>query len=51
MADESLPPDAANRIADAVEDIERNVARLRELRDISREAYTAADRQDLRDAV
>lgn len=51
MDDENLPADAVNRIADAIEDIERNVTRLRELRDVSREEYTADDQQDLRDAV
>jgi len=30
MSADDLPPDRANRIADAIEDIERNVIRLRE---------------------
>lgn len=48
---DGLPPDRANRIADAVESIERDVVRLRELQAISREEYGADDNQDLRDAV
>lgn len=48
---DDLSAGSVNRIADAIEDIERNVTRLRELRDISREEYLAEDRQDLRDAV
>lgn len=48
---DDLPPDRANRIADAVESIERDVVRLRELQAISYEEYGADDNQDLRDAV
>lgn len=48
---DELPADRANRIADAVESIERDVVRLRELQAISREEYGAEDNQDLRDAV
>lgn len=52
MADrDELPPDRANRIADAVEAIERDVLRLRELRGTSRDEYGDEDNQDLRDAV
>lgn len=40
-----------NRIVDAVEDIERNVERLRELRNVSFSEYTSEGNQDLRDAV
>jgi uncharacterized protein YutE (UPF0331/DUF86 family) len=48
---DEFPSDRANRIADGVEDIERNVSRLRELQALSRAEYTAEDEQDLRDAV
>lgn len=46
-----LPPARANRIADAVEAIEYDVTRLRELRGLSREEYGAEGNQDVRDAV
>lgn len=46
-----MPPDRANRIADAVEDIEQNVARLRDDQQLSRSEYTAAENYDLRNAV
>ena len=36
-----LPADRANRIADAVEDIERNVTRLRSYQHLSRDEYAA----------
>lgn len=49
--DDPLPGDRANRIADAVEDIEQNVTRLRELQNLSRAEYMADDEQDRRDAV
>ena len=48
---DELPPDRANRIADAVESIERDVVRLRELQAVTRQEYGADDAQDLRDAV
>jgi uncharacterized protein YutE (UPF0331/DUF86 family) len=48
---EGLRPDRANRIADAVEDIEQNVARLREYQCISHEEYVTPDEQDRRDAL
>lgn len=51
MSADDLPSDRANRIADAVEDIERNVTRLREYRHLSREEYVAPDEQDRRDAI
>ena len=50
-SNDELPPDRANRIADAVESIERDVVRLRELQAVSRKEYGADDAQDLRDAV
>jgi len=46
-----MPPTRANRIADAIEAIERDVTRLREIRRTSLEEYTAEGNQDLRDAV
>lgn len=48
---DELPPDRANRIADAVEAIERDVVRLRDLQALPREEYVADENQDLRDAV
>lgn len=51
MTTDDVPPDRANRIADAVEDVERNVTRLRTYQHLSRDEYTAADEQDRRDAV
>lgn len=46
-----MPPARANRIADAIEAIERDVTRLRELQELSLEEYTDQGNQDLRDAV
>lgn len=51
MTGAELPADRANRIADAVEDIEQNLTRLRAFRQLSREEYTASDEKDRRDAV
>lgn len=51
MTFDDLPDDRANRIADAVEDIERNVTRLREFQRLSREEYGAPGEQDRRDAI
>ena len=51
MSGDDLPADRANRIADAVEDIERNVTRLRTFQELSRGEYSAADEQDRRDAI
>lgn len=51
MTTDDLPPDRANRIADAIEDIERNVTRLREYQQLSREEYVAPDQQDRRDSI
>lgn len=48
---EDLPPDRANRIADAIEDIVSNVTRLRELQSLSRDEYKESASQDLRDSV
>lgn len=48
---DEMPADRANRIADAVESIERNVSRLREVQQVSRSEYKAEDSQDLRDAT
>lgn len=46
-----VDPTRANRIADAVEEIERNVTRLREYQRLSRGEYLAPDAQDRRDAA
>lgn len=51
MTDETLPADRANRIADAVEAIERNVSQLRNHQQLSHEEYTSSDEQDRRDAI
>lgn len=51
MGRRQMPPARANRIADAIEAIERDVTRLREIREESLAEYTAYGRQDLRDAV
>jgi uncharacterized protein YutE (UPF0331/DUF86 family) len=47
----SLPSDKANRIAEAIESLERNVTALRQKQSISRSAYTGVGNQDLRDSV
>ncbi len=44
-------PELANRIADAVEDIEQNITDLQELQDFSRQEYQADENQLQRDAV
>jgi uncharacterized protein YutE (UPF0331/DUF86 family) len=51
MNTDDLPPDRANRIADGIEDIERNVTRLRKYQGLSREEYGAPGKQDRRDAI
>jgi len=51
MPEGSLPADRANRIADAVEEIEHNVSRLREFQHLSHEEYTDPAEQDRRDAI
>lgn len=49
--DDSIAPELANRIADAVEDIEQNINDLQELQDLSREEYQADENQLQRDAA
>lgn len=49
--DDPMPPELANRIADAVEDIEQNIGDLQDLQDLSREAYRAEENQLQRDAA
>jgi uncharacterized protein YutE (UPF0331/DUF86 family) len=51
MTDETFPTDRANRIADAVETIERNVSQLRTHQQLSHDEYTRPGEQDRRDAV
>lgn len=51
MTETDLPADRANRIADAVEAIERDVTRLREYQHLSRAEYSAPGKQDRRDAI
>ena len=51
MADDEIPPPRVARIADAVDDIEENVTRLRSLQSLSHGEYTDSDAQDRRDAV
>lgn len=51
MADEELRPEDAARIADAVESIERTVARLRSAQSLSREEYDAQENIETREAV
>jgi len=51
MTDETFPADRANRIADAVETIERNVSQLRTHQQLSHDEYTRPGEQDRRDAV
>jgi len=49
--DEDLSAERAHRIADAVDEIERNVSRLQDLQPLSRSEYKADGKQDLRDAT
>ena len=49
--DDDIPPELAHRIADAVEDVERNVEELRELQDLSRSEYRSDANRLRRDAV
>lgn len=51
MTEEGLSPTRAKRIADAVEDIERNVSRLQTLQSLSKAEYCAPENVDRRDAV
>lgn len=46
-----LGPDDAARIADAVDEIERNVDRLRSLQELSREEYSDPSNLETREAV
>ncbi|WP_415380306.1 type VII toxin-antitoxin system HepT family RNase toxin [Halosimplex sp. TS25] len=48
---DEMPAERANRIADAVEDVERNVSRLRDRQSLSRDEYKAEGNHDLRDAT
>jgi len=48
---DEMSAERANRIADAVEDIEQNVTRLREIQTLSREEYKSNQNHDLRDAT
>jgi uncharacterized protein YutE (UPF0331/DUF86 family) len=48
---DEMPAERATRIADAVEDIERNVQRLRERRSLTRSEYKSDENYDLRDAT
>lgn len=51
MADDGLSPEQATRIADAVEDIETNVYRLRGYQCLSREEYKSPENREAREAV
>jgi len=51
MSDETLPADRANRMADAVETIERNVSQLRRHQQLSHDEYTRSGEHDRRDAI
>ena len=51
MSRGGLPADRANRIADAVESIERLVTQLRDYQDLTHEEYTDPAEQDRRDAI
>ena len=47
----SLPSDKANRVAEAIESIERNVTALRRAQSQSRSEYESPDNRDRRDSV
>lgn len=49
--DEGLSPADAARIADAIEDIEQNVDRLRSYQELSRQEYRAEENLERREAV
>ncbi len=49
--DDDLSPERATRIADAIEDIERNVSGLKRYRELSRSEYRAEGALDRREAV
>ena len=48
---DELSSERANRIADAVESIERNVSRLREVQSLDLEEYKSGANRELRDAT
>ena len=48
---DELSSERANRIADAVESIERNVSRLREVQSLDLEEYKSSANRELRDAT
>ena len=48
---DELSSERANRIADAVESIERNVSRLREVQSLNLEEYKSSANRELRDAT
>lgn len=50
-SNDDLSSERANRIADAVESIERNVSGLREVQSLSLEEYKSSANRDLRDAT
>lgn len=49
--DGTLSPEQVNRVVDAIEEIERNVERLRNDQELSQDEYTAEENYDTRDAV
>ena len=48
---DSLTPEQATRVADAVEDIETNVSGLRSYQNLSRDEYLSAEYKETREAV
>lgn len=50
-SEDTLSPEQATRVADAVEDIETNVSRLRSYQLLSREEYLSAEYRETREAV
>lgn len=51
MVDAGLRPEDAGRIADAVESVERTIARLRSVQTLTREEYAATENVETREAV
>ncbi len=49
--EDTLSPEQATRVADAAEDIETNVSRLRSYQSLSREEYLSAEYRETREAV
>jgi uncharacterized protein YutE (UPF0331/DUF86 family) len=49
--EDTLSPEQATRVADAVEDIETNVSRLRSYQSLSRDQYLSAEYRETREAV